>query len=315
MRRHVRIVSLTITLLWSVGASQGDVVHADLEAILRARCAMCHGGAAASAGLRLDDLGTLLAGGARGPVVVPGDPDGSELLRRLRGTSLPRMPLTGPPYLSDEEVDHFARWIAAGAEARPSSGGGAPAPPAAAPPAAAPTATTPAGPPATGPITYAHVEPILARHCVRCHAASGILGPPPEGYRLDTYAETVRSDDRARVVPFAPDASELVRRVVGHALPRMPLGGPPWLDDAELDLIVAWIVDGARDVDGSAAPVPAGAQLRLHGTWRADGTLDGLALVLGGARIDDDARRGGYVQVRAVWGADGRVVVERIRGR
>jgi hypothetical protein len=55
--------------------------------------------------------------------------------------------------------------------------------------------------------------------------------------------------------------------------------------------------------------------VRLHGIWRTDGTLDGLALDLGGARIDDDARRGGYVQVRAVLGADGRVVVDRVRGR
>jgi len=282
-------------------AAQGAAAYADLEPLLQARCTMCHGGGAASAGLRLDGVDALLAGGARGPVVVPGDPEASELVRRLRGTSLPRMPLTGPPYLSDEEVDLFVRWVAAGAPAGGAADGGAPPSAAATPP-----------PRAEGPTTYADVEPLFRAHCVRCHAAVGVMGPPPEGYRLDGYAEALRPDDRARIVPFAPDASELVRRIRGQAQPSMPLGGA--LDDADVALIVDWIEAGARAADGTPAPIPAGARLRLHGTWRADGTLDGLPLALAGARIDDDARRGGAVQVRAILGADGAILVERLRG-
>ena len=305
MGRIVRTLALAIatTLAWAAHA-QADVAYADLVPILQARCTMCHGGAAPTLGLRLDSVEGLLAGSERGPVVVPGDADASELVRRLRGASLPRMPLTGPPYLDDAEIDLFVRWIAAGAEP------GADAPVAAAAPAEAPAAEAPAG-----PLTFAHIEPILTLHCVRCHAARGVMGPAPEGYRLDTYAEALRSDDRARIVPYAPDASELVRRVLGHARPRMPFDGPPWLSDAEIDRIVAWVADGARAADGTPADVAVGAELRLHGTWRADGTLDGLALDLADARIDDDAHRGGYVQVRAVLGADGAVVVERVRGR
>jgi mono/diheme cytochrome c family protein len=303
MGRTVRTLALTLALAlaWAVQA-QAEATFADLAPILEGRCAMCHGGAAPSAGLRLDGIEGLLAGSARGPVVAPGDPEASELVRRLRGTSQPRMPLTGPPYLSDAEIDLFVRWIAAGAK---------PGDPTAAP--AAPPA--PAAEADADPVTYAQVEPIFLQNCVRCHAAQGVMGPAPEGYRLDTYAEALRSDDRARVVPFAPEASELVRRVLGHARPRMPYDGPPWLSDADLDRVVAWVADGARAADGTPAPVPMGAQVRLHGTWRADGTLDGLALDLGGARIDDDARPGGYVQVRAELGADGAVLVERIRGR
>ena len=52
--------------------------------------------------------------------------------------------------------------------------------------------------------------------------------------------------------------------------------------------LLAWGVAGAQP-----APLPVGAELRLHGTWLEDGTLDGLPLDLVGARIDDDARRGG----------------------
>jgi mono/diheme cytochrome c family protein len=327
MGRHARTYALALAtaFAWSAAGAQAEASYADLEPILQARCVMCHGGAAPSAGLSLADVDALLAGAARGPVVVPGDPDGSELVRRLRGASLPRMPLTGPPYLSDEEIDLFARWIAAGADpgsgvtdpsATPGADGGGPAAGAdGASTAAAGSPATAAGPTPPGPITFAQVEPILVQNCARCHTATGIMGPAPEGYRLDTYAEVLRSDDRARVVPFAPDASGLVRRIRGEGLPRMPLGGPPWLDDAEIDLIVAWITDGPRDAVDAPAPIPVGAELRLHGTWRVDGTLDGLPLDLAGARVDDDARPGGYVQVRAALAADGRVVVERIRGR
>lgn len=319
MRRIARTLALALAAaLAGAALAQDGVAFADLSPILETRCTMCHGGAAPSAGLRLDGVDGLLAGAARGPVVVPGDPEASELVRRLRGTSQPRMPLTGPPYLSDAEIDLFVRWIAAGAAPDGAGPAGADDMPAPTPPAtevagdAAPAGDALA--PVEGPVTYAHVAPILRQHCVRCHAAQGVMGSAPEGYRLDTYAEALRADDRARVVPFDPDASELVRRVLGHALPRMPFDGPPWLTDAELGRIVAWVTDGARDAEGTPAPLPVGAELRLHGTWRLAGTLDGLLLDLAGARIDDDARRGGMVQVRAVLGADGRVVVDRVRG-
>jgi mono/diheme cytochrome c family protein len=305
MERLARMLAFALAAAFVAGAAgaQPSATYADLEPILQSRCVMCHAGTAPSAGLKLDSAEALLAGSTRGPVVVPGDPDTSELVRRLRGASLPRMPLTGPPYLGDEEIDLFVRWIAAGAE--PDAGGE----PDARPGAAAAEAGSP------DPVTFVQVAPILVEHCVRCHTASGAMGPAPEGYRLDSYADALRSDDRARVVAFMPHASELVRRIRGHARPRMPFDGPPWLDDAQIDLVVAWVADGARDVDGTPAPLPVGAELRLHGTWLEDGTLDGLPLDLVGARIDDDARRGGYVEVRAVLAADGRVVVERMRGR
>lgn len=306
-RRRTLAFVLAAAAVWTAAIAQDAVTYADLEPILQARCVLCHAGAGAPVGLQLDSLESLLAGSDRGPVVVPGDPDASEIIRRLRGASLPRMPLTGPPYLGDEEIDLFVRWIGAGATATAGAATeGASA-------ADEPPPTRPAA--AEGPVTFAQVGPILAQNCVRCHTASGIMGGPPEGYRLDTYAEALSADDRARIVPGAPDASELVRRIRGHAQPRMPFDGPPYLQDAAIDKIVAWIAAGAPDADGAPATVPVGADVRLHGTWLTDGTLDGLELDLAGARIDDDARRGGYVEVRAVLGANGRVLVERIRGR
>ncbi len=76
---------------------------------------LCHRGDAAPLGLRLDGFEGLMAGSERGPVVAPGDPDTSELMRRLEGRSLPRMPLTGPPFLDDAQIALVREWIAAGA--------------------------------------------------------------------------------------------------------------------------------------------------------------------------------------------------------
>lgn len=323
IRRHKPVQRWVIAAavgLVGVAFAQPPVSYADLAVILDARCIMCHAGAGAPLGLRLDSEAGLLAGSERGAVVVAGDPDASEIVRRLRGEALPRMPLTGPPYLDDAEIDLFVRWIA-GLSDGGAVGATAPDPEVDTDPE---TGTEPEQEPpndeevsAGGDVhTYADVQPLFLQNCVRCHARQGLMGGAPEGYRLDTYEETLRADDRARVVPFAPDASELVRRIRGHALPRMPFDGPPYLSAVDIERIVAWIEDGARDVDGTPADVPVGAEVRLHGTWREDGTLDGLLLrFAAGARTEDDAAVGGYVEVRGVLASDGSVIVERIRGR
>lgn len=166
------------------------------------------------------------------------------------------------------------------------------------------------------PVTYAEIAPILASRCAKCHAPQGLMGPPPEGLILTSYAETLASAERARVVPGAAEASELLRRIRGQARPRMPYDGPPWLDEAEIALIAAWIDQGARDAQGRPAASPNGARLRLHGTLGANWTLDGLPLrVTSGTRIDKNPRPGDYVQVRGHWSADGTVEVERLRRR
>lgn len=86
----------------------------EISAIFTERCVMCHSaGAGASKGLRLDDYAAALRGSERGAVLVPGDVDGSELVRRLRGRSVPRMPFLSRP-LPDEQIALIERWIEAG---------------------------------------------------------------------------------------------------------------------------------------------------------------------------------------------------------
>jgi uncharacterized membrane protein len=86
------------------------------EIVAKYHCAVCHGGSEPRAGLSLDDHKSLMKGSKRGPVVVPGNPSNSEIILRLQGISEPRMPFTGPPWLSDEEVATIEQWITAGAK-------------------------------------------------------------------------------------------------------------------------------------------------------------------------------------------------------
>jgi mono/diheme cytochrome c family protein len=86
----------------------------DVSMIFAERCVMCHSAVAgASKGLRLDNYAASLAGGKNGAVLVPGNIAGSELIRRLRGQSTPRMPFLSRP-LPEDQIAIIERWIEAG---------------------------------------------------------------------------------------------------------------------------------------------------------------------------------------------------------
>ena len=96
----------------------------------------------------------------------------------------------------------------------------------------------------------------------------------------------------------------------------MPFDGPPYLNENEIDVIEQWIRDGARDASGNPAPSATGSRVRLHGTLDNGGRLDGLAITITSeTRVDDRPQAGDYVQVRGTIGANGNVVVERMRER
>ncbi|MBX3440912.1 MAG: DUF1553 domain-containing protein [Planctomyces sp.] len=103
----------------SAAGGGGPDYTRDIRPILAGRCFKCHGPdeATREAGLRLDvredALRTLDSESA---AIVPGDPDASGLLARVRESDPDlRMPPAseGPP-LSEREVDLLSRWIAAG---------------------------------------------------------------------------------------------------------------------------------------------------------------------------------------------------------
>ncbi len=88
---------------------------ADVQPIFTERCIKCHSGDTPPRGLRLDNYDNIITGGSYRPVIIPENPDESELIKRIKGLSIPRMPFDGPPFLSDEKITLIEEWIVAGA--------------------------------------------------------------------------------------------------------------------------------------------------------------------------------------------------------
>jgi uncharacterized membrane protein len=81
-------------------------------------CVSCHKPAKHKGGLRMDSYEQLMRGGDDGPVLVPGNPKSSEILRRLRlpASDDDSMPSDGDKPFATEEIQMLERWIAAGAK-------------------------------------------------------------------------------------------------------------------------------------------------------------------------------------------------------
>ena len=95
----------------------------DIQPIFQESCASCHGAQQQMAGLRLDSRSPALAGGQSGPVIRPGNSDGSLLLQRVAGIGdQARMPMGKDP-LDPSHIELIRDWIDQGAHwpAGPSS--------------------------------------------------------------------------------------------------------------------------------------------------------------------------------------------------
>ena len=218
--------------------------------LLAERCVTCHEGEFAPLGLRLESYQSLMGGSENGPVILPGNPQDSPLIARVEGRAEPQMPRDGPPFLNEAEIALLRDWIDAGAPG--------PEQPMA-PPA------TPPDPMADGIVTYAEVRRIFGQRCIECHSDNGKYDTPPEALRLDSLDAILRGGDRIVVIPGNPIASEVIRRVRGLADPKMPFDGPPWLDEADIALLEAWILGGALDDAGTADPCARGRLCAAEG--------------------------------------------------
>jgi len=90
---------------------------AEILPILQRACFECHGAEVQKGGLQLHQPTLAFTTGDHAPVIVPGDPDRSELLRRvaLPPTDKAAMPRRGAR-LTPAEIERLHRWIAAGAD-------------------------------------------------------------------------------------------------------------------------------------------------------------------------------------------------------
>jgi hypothetical protein len=85
----------------------------DIAPLFELRCVKCHGSPFARNDLRLSTYANVMRGGETGTAVIPGDPEGSLLLKKVEGRDKPSMPPRRP--LSKAEKELLRRWIAAGA--------------------------------------------------------------------------------------------------------------------------------------------------------------------------------------------------------
>ena len=105
-----------LMLLCAISADDGrDFFEARVRPILARRCEKCHGPAKTQGGLRLDSRSGWVKGGDSGPVIVPGDPSASPLVRAI--AHLPdddlKMPPTGK--IPAAEIEDLTEWVRRGA--------------------------------------------------------------------------------------------------------------------------------------------------------------------------------------------------------
>ncbi len=182
-------------------------------------CVTCHGG---QGGLVVDSPEALATGGLNGPAVVACRPGEGTLLPKLSedppfGAQMPPAPSAPVP---QAQRDVIARWIAAGAGQDVDCA-------------------------EAGYTWEDDIEPLFAAaKCAEgfCHgagAAGGLDLRTREGY----FATGLTG--QPAVVPCDPEAGSLVTRLRPEAgFGRMPMGGP-YLDEADVLKVLAWIEQGA----------------------------------------------------------------------
>lgn len=85
----------------------------DVAPLLDRWCVSCHGEKEDQGGLRLDSYEATLKGGDDGPVLVPGQPENSQLLAQVERRARPPMPPR--KRLPRDPIATIRAWIASGA--------------------------------------------------------------------------------------------------------------------------------------------------------------------------------------------------------
>ena len=111
-RQHrITLIALLIFIISSQNISAQQQIALDTYAIFQQSCLICHGPDGAYKESLLMEHNALIEKGS----VVPGNPDASELYKRLITTeTAKRMPL-GQPQLPPQSINTIRNWILAGA--------------------------------------------------------------------------------------------------------------------------------------------------------------------------------------------------------
>jgi hypothetical protein len=116
----------TISRWIEAGARLGDaaaesaarITQHDALPILLLHCAACHGRHRREGGLDVRSVAALAKGGKSGPAIVPGKPEESLLVKRIRAAEMPplkKLASYSVKPVTPDELDTLSRWIAGGA--------------------------------------------------------------------------------------------------------------------------------------------------------------------------------------------------------
>jgi mono/diheme cytochrome c family protein len=199
----VVLVTFGCTLLpfSAQGSDSSDFFEMKARPILAKNCCGCHPDTARG-GFRVDSREAAMRGGNSGPVIVPGKPDESILIKAVRYTDERRkMPPAGK--LRDEQVATLVEWVSGGA----------------------------IWPEAPANFFTSKVQPIFAQNCYACHT-NARLG----GLQLDSREAAMKGGkDGPVIVPGKPDESLLIQAVRRtHERIKMPPSSK--LNDADVRL-------------------------------------------------------------------------------
>jgi mono/diheme cytochrome c family protein len=112
-------VSLVLPLLLAgqtpdVNSEKKEFFENRIRPVLAQQCFACHT-SSMMGGLRIDSRDGILTGGHSGPAIVPGDPEKSTIIARVRASdSAVRMP-QGSSALSEAQIADLTTWIKDGA--------------------------------------------------------------------------------------------------------------------------------------------------------------------------------------------------------
>ena len=86
-----------------------------IQPILQDHCRRCHDANKKKGNLDLMTYDGIMKGGNRGPAVIPGDPDNSQLVGSVEKTKEPHMPPRIFPALTLDRIQAIRTWISEGA--------------------------------------------------------------------------------------------------------------------------------------------------------------------------------------------------------
>ena len=234
-------------------------------AIFASRCNGCHGVERTRGGLRTDSVAALIRGGHSGPAIVPGRPDDSPVVRRIRlPPSRPgHMPPKGSVQLSDDEVATIARWV--GTLAPETVRRDEPTEVGSFAEVGRNTDDSRAmmAPSANPEQAVLQVTSVLRRRCGGCHGGAH----PAGGLLLDDPGDVRDPREFLRRIELSPDAE-------GHMPPR----GSSQLSTTELHLLKTWaasaVSEGSSVVTNRNSTAPSASSAPATSTPPRDLVVD-----------------------------------------